>query len=150
MMDLGIYAVQAARYSVGEEPSFVTAQEFKTDHEKFSEVDETILWQMDFPGGAVSNSFTSYSSIANRLFISSGSKWMELRPAFNYRGIKGRTDEGEMNLPEINQQAAQMDDFSKCIIENTESDASGEEGLADLKVMESVYRSIKSGKKEKV
>jgi predicted dehydrogenase len=128
----------------------VTAQEFKTDAKKFSEVDETILWQMEFPGGAVSNSFTSYSSPANRLFISSETKWMELRPAFNYRGIKGRTDEGEMDLPEINQQAAQMDDFSKCIIDNTESGASGEKGLKDLKVIEAIYRSIKSGKKEKV
>ncbi len=150
MMDLGIYAVQAARYSIGEEPIYVTAQEYKTDSKKFSEVDETILWQMEFPGGAVSNSFTSYSSLANRFFISTETGWMELRPAFNYRGIKGRTDEGEMNLPEINQQAAQMDDFSKCIIDNLNSDASGEEGLKDLKVIEAIYRSIKTGKKEKV
>ena len=50
----------------------------------------------------------------------------------------------------INQQASQMDTFSKCILENLESDASGEEGLKDLKVIEAVYKSIKSGSKVKV
>ncbi len=34
MMDLGIYAIQAARYSIGKEPISVTAQEYKTDHTK--------------------------------------------------------------------------------------------------------------------
>ncbi|MBC7959660.1 MAG: gfo/Idh/MocA family oxidoreductase, partial [Vallitaleaceae bacterium] len=61
MMDVGIYAIQAARISTGEEPLYVTAQEFKTDKIKFNEVDETILWQMEFPSGAVSNSLTTYA-----------------------------------------------------------------------------------------
>ncbi len=30
-MDVGIYAIQAARYVTGKEPVSVTAQEFKTD-----------------------------------------------------------------------------------------------------------------------
>ena len=144
LVDVGIYAIQAARYCIGKEPLSITAQEYKTDYIKFSEVDETITWQMEFPSGNISSSFTSYSTQANRLYISTGNKWFELFPAFNYRGIKGSTNEGELNLPEINQQAAQMDDFSKCIIDNSESNASGEEGLKDLKVIETIYKSIKS------
>ena len=150
MMDLGIYAIQAARYSIGEEPLSVTAQEYKTDYKKFSEVDETITWQMKFPGGHVSNSYTSYSTSANRLYIGSERRWFNLFPAFSYRGIRGLTNEGELNLPVVNQQAVQMDTFSKCIIDNTESDASGEEGLKDLKVIEAIYKATKSGTKVKV
>jgi predicted dehydrogenase len=150
MMDLGIYAIQAARYSMGKEPFSVTAQEYKTDYKKFSEVDETITWQMEFPGGHISNSYTSYSTPANRFYISTENRWFTLFPAFNYIGIKGSTNKGELNLPQINQQAAQMDTFSKCIIDNTESDASGKEGLKDLKVIEAVYKSIESGSKVKV
>ncbi len=142
MMDLGIYAIQATRYTIGKEPRSVTAQEYKTDYKKFAEVDESITWQMEFPGEHVSNSFTSYSSPANRFYIGTDRKWFELFPAFSYRGIKGSTNDGELNLPEINQQAAQMDDFSKCIIDNSESNASGEEGLKDLKVIEAIYKSI--------
>jgi predicted dehydrogenase len=150
MMDLGIYAIQSARYSTGEEPVSLTAQEYKTDKEKFREVDETVTWQMEFPGGSVSSSFTSYSTSANRLYISSGRRWLELSPAFNYKGIKGSTDEGDLNLPVINQQAVQMDMFSKCIIDNSKSDAEGEEGLRDLKVIEAIYKSIETGTKVKV
>jgi len=150
MMDLGIYAIQGARYSIGKEPISVTAQEYKTDYKKFTEVDETITWQMEFPDGHISNSYTSYSTPANRLYISTENRWLNLFPAYNYRGIRGSTNSGELNLPEINQQAAQMDAFSKCILDNSESDASGEEGLKDLKVIEAIYKSIASGTKVKV
>ena len=150
MMDLGIYAIQAARYSIGKEPLSVTAQEYKTDYEKFAEVDETVTWQMEFPDGHVSNSYTSYTTPANNLYISTERRWFNLMPAFNYRGIKGMTNKGELNFPPVNQQAVQMDTFSKCIFDNTESDASGEEGLKDLKVIEAIYKSIESGTKTKV
>jgi hypothetical protein len=44
LMDIGIYAINGARYMVGEEPVWVTAQEAKTNPEKFKEgVDETTL-----------------------------------------------------------------------------------------------------------
>src|SRR5690606_1310562 len=49
LMDIGIYAVNGARYMVGEEPVWVTAQETKTDPAKFKEgVDETVLFQLGF------------------------------------------------------------------------------------------------------
>jgi len=150
MMDLGIYAIQAARYSIGKEPISVTAQEYKTDYEKFAEVDETVTWQMEFPGGHVSNSYTSYTTPANNLYISTERRWFNLMPAFGYGGIKGMTNEGEINFPPINQQAVQMDTFSKCILDNEESDASGEEGLKDLKVIEAIYKSIETGTKVKL
>ncbi len=150
MMDLGIYAIQAARYTIGNEPVAVTAQEYKTDTVKFKEVDETIIWQMEFPRGEISNSITSYSSQFNRLYISAENGWFELNPAYNYRGIKGRSNKGELDLRQINQQAAQMDDFSKCIIDDTKSTADGEEGLRDVKVIEAIYKSIAEGTKVKV
>ena len=150
LVDLGIYAIQAARYSIGEEPVTLTAQEYKTDYKKFAEVDESITWQMQFPGGHLSNSYTSYSTPANNLFISTENRWFNLMPAFSYSGIKGLTNQGELNFPPINQQAVQMDTFSKCILDGTESDAGGEEGLKDLKVIEAIYRSIASNTKVKV
>ena len=150
MMDVGVYAIQAARYSTGEEPISVTAQEFKTDPVKFKEVDETIFWQMEFPSGAVSNSATTYASSTERLFISAENGWVELRPAYGYGPLAGRTSKGELNIPQTNHQALQMEDFARCILENKESSVSGEEGLKDLKVVEAIYRAIASGKKEKI
>lgn len=150
LMDLGIYAIQAARYSTGEEPLTVTATEEKTDPVKFKEVDETIRWEMQFPGGAKSTSYTSYNGFGNRLRIDAEKGWLELEPAFAYGGIRGKTDKGTLNLPSVNQQAAQMDDFAQCIFHQSKSNADGEEGLKDMKVIEAIYRSIASGSAAKV
>jgi predicted dehydrogenase len=150
LVDVGIYAIQAARYSIGKEPLSVTAREYKNDYKKFSEVDETITWQMEFPGGHISNSSTSYSFPLNRLYIGTDRRWFNLQPAFSYNGLKGSTNEEALNLPEVNQQAQQMDDFSKCIADGSQSNASGEEGFKDLKVIEAIYKSIERKTKVKV
>jgi predicted dehydrogenase len=54
-MDMGIYALHAARFVIGEMPSSVLAREEKTKPDLFKEVDETIYWQMEFPSGALAN-----------------------------------------------------------------------------------------------
>lgn len=147
MMDLGIYCIQAARYVTGEEPIAVTAQEYKTDHVKFKEVDETITWQMEFPSGAVAHSMTTYASPSERLFISAEDGWLELSPAFAYGPIKGKTKDGELNFPHTRHQTLQLQDFAACILENRESPVNGEEGLKDLKIIEAIYKSIRTGGK---
>ena len=49
-------------------------------------------------------------------------------------------------LPNIDQMAAQMDDFSRCIIENENSRVAGEEGLRDVRIMQSIYESSATGR----
>lgn len=47
MMDIGIYSINGARYMIGEEPIWVTAQETKSNPEKFKKgIDETITFQL--------------------------------------------------------------------------------------------------------
>ena len=147
MMDVGIYAIQGARYSIGSEPVYVTAQEYKTDKVKFREVDETISWQMEFPDGEVAFCSTTYASNIERLMISAENGWLELRPAFGYGPIKGKTHKGELTLPVVNHQAAQLDGMSLCITAKKESSAEGEEGVRDMKVIEAIYQSIAAGGK---
>lgn len=150
MMDVGIYAIQAARYITGEEPIAVTAREFKTDPVKFSEVDETIFWQMEFPGGAVSNSTTTYAAEVDRLFLTAENGWLELSPAFAYGPLAGRTDKGPLQLPIVHHQASQLDAMATCLLENKPCNADGEEGLKDMKVIEAIYKSIQTGGKVKI
>ena len=150
MYDVGVYAIQGARYASGEEPIAVTAQEFKTDPVKFKEVDETIFWQMEFPSGAVCTSVTTYASSTERLFASYENGWIELRPAYGYGPLAGKTNKGPLEIPHTNHQALQFDGMGRAILENKEITATGEEGLKDMKVMEAIYRSISSGKKEKI
>ncbi|MCP4191384.1 MAG: hypothetical protein GY768_12235 [Planctomycetaceae bacterium] len=60
LMDVGIDALQACRYLTGQDPNSVMARETKTDPIKFAEVDETILWSMEFPNGVTANCSTTY------------------------------------------------------------------------------------------
>ena len=151
MMDMGIYTIQGARYVTGEEPLYVTAKEEKTKPELFKEVDETIFYQLEFPGGIKANGKSSYNANWNSLQVKAEKGWFELSEAYRYNGMKGTTSQGPMTFdPNVNQQALQMDDFARCITEKKHSRISGEEGLKDMMVVEAIYRSVASGKKEKI
>ena len=43
-----------------------------------------------------------------------------------------------------------MDDFARCILTNTPSKVSGEEGLRDIRILMAIYQSIKSGQPVKL
>jgi flagellin-like protein len=112
LMDVGIYALQACRYLTGEEPATISAQETKTNPEKFSEVDESIAWTMKFPGGVIAYCSTTYIvSGINRYTAYADNGWFGLDPAYSYGGIHGQTSEGEIDFPQIDQFAAEMDAY---------------------------------------
>ncbi len=148
LMDVGIYALQATRYLTGEEPVMVSAIETKTDPVRFAEVDESIVWTTKFPSGVVAYSSTSYKDggIQN-LRVNAENGWFELDPAFFYDGNHGRRSDGkEIRFPETDLFAAEMDDFARCILENTPSKVSGEEGLRDVRIMQAIYESVRTGR----
>ena len=62
LMDVGIYALQATRYLTGEEPVWISAATTQGDPARFSEVEESVLWQAKFPGGAISHCGSSYNN----------------------------------------------------------------------------------------
>ncbi len=147
LMDVGIYALQAARYLSGEEPILVSAIETKTDPVKFKEVDESITWQLKFPSGILANCSTTY--IANGIdfytaYAENGS--FGLNPAYNYDGNRAfRSDGQEIPPTSTDQFAAEMDDFAQCIQQNKPSIVSGEEGLRDIRLITAIYQSIHTG-----
>ena len=148
LMDVGIYCVQAVRYATGMEPVAVTAQEEKkTKPEKFKDVEESISFQMEMPDGMIAKCHSSYVVKESHLRVEAEKGWAELDPAYSYSGIKGKTSEGEMNLPQVNQQALQMDDFALCIKEGRPTSVSGEEGRQDVKVLQALYKAMHSGER---
>jgi predicted dehydrogenase len=148
LMDLGIYCVQAGCYATGEEPIAITAhEEPKKEPELFKEVEETMRWTMEFPSGAKAECLMSYNQQGNRLRVEAEKGWYELSPAYSYRGIAGKTSRGEMNFPQVNQQARQMDAFARCIIEDTPTTVPGELGRRDVKIIQAIYESARSGKR---
>ena len=152
LMDVGIYALQATRYLTGEEPITVSAMETKTDPVKFKDVDESIVWQLKFPRGIIAYCSTTYLvNGINRYTAYAEKGWFGLDPAYSYGGIRGRRSDGKEIAPEeIDQFAAEMDNFAQCILTNTTSKVSGEEGLRDVRILMAVYESIKTGQPVKL
>jgi len=151
MMDIGIYSINGARYMIGEEPVWVTAQETKTDKEKFKDgVDETIQFQLGFPSGAVASCLSTYNmNNLDRFFLDAQKGFGELYPATGYGPIKGRTNKGELTQPHQTHQTVQMDEMSDIILQGKTPvvPVDGEEGLKDLKIIDAIYLAVRKGKK---
>jgi predicted dehydrogenase len=149
MMDIGIYSINGARYMIGEEPVWVTAQETKTDNQKFKEgIDETILFQLGFPGGAVASCLSTYSlNNLDKFFLNGEKGFAEMQPSTGYGPIEGRTHKGKLTQPHITHQTLQMDEMSSIILENKKPivPVDGEEGLKDMKIIDAIYQAIKTG-----
>ncbi|WP_207492939.1 Gfo/Idh/MocA family protein [Aridibaculum aurantiacum] len=151
LMDVGIYCLQGCRYTTGMEPVAVTAREGnKTDTAKFKEVEETIYWELEFPNGAKADCMSSYTQVANVLRAEAENGWFELSPGYNYDGIQGKTSEGELKFPEVNQQALQMDDFAMAVKENRPTPVPGEMGRQDVKILQAIYKAMETGERVEI
>jgi predicted dehydrogenase len=149
LMDIGIYAINGSRYMTGEEPVWVTAQETKTDPEKFKAgVDETIQFQLGFPGGAVASCLSTYNmNFLDRFFLDGEKGFAELFPATGYGPIKGRTHQRELVHPHIAHQTIQMEEMAGIILAGKQPalPVDGEEALKDLKIIDAIYQATQTG-----
>lgn len=146
MMDIGIYALNAARYTTGEEPLWVSAQEVKTDPVKFAEVDETITFQLGFPSGAIASCLSTYNfNHLDKLFVVGEKGFAELQPAYGYGPIEGHTDRGPISQPVVTHQTLQLDGMAGIILDNApmQPAVDGEEGLRDMQIIDAIYESIR-------
>jgi len=107
---------------------------------------------MTFPGGLNTTCKTNYERSDMHGFTVTAEKGsFGLNPAYNYNSSRGTRSDGQtINLPSVNQFAAEMDDFAKCIMNNKSSKVSGEEGLRDVKIMMAIYDSARTGKPVKL
>jgi len=154
LMDIGIYSINGSRYMTGEDPIWVTAEETKNDPVKFKEgVDETIQFQLGFPGGSVASCLSTYSmNNLDRFFLDGTRGFAELQPATGYGPIMGRTNKGEINQPVVTHQTVQMEEMSDIILHGKQPivPVDGEEALKDLKIIDAIYEAVKTGKKVKL
>jgi predicted dehydrogenase len=153
--DVGIYCLNATRYLTGEEPIEVFARMFSTPGDpRFKEVEETMVFELRFPSGALATCTCGYGNHRLQRYTAVGSRaWAELNPAFPYRGLRLRTAHAEGKLEQVseehldekNQFALEIDHMSRCVTENRTPHTPGEEGLADLRIIEQLYASAQAG-----
>lgn len=152
MYDMGVYPLNAARYSTGLEPIAVSATHSTNRPEIFTEVDETTSFELEFPDGITASCKTSFGENLNNLEINCENGWYYLRPFQSYSGVKGKTSDGTI-LPPFgkNQQAVQMDDDARAILNDQPVLVPGEDGLRDIVILEKIYESAaKNGERLKL
>lgn len=145
LMDVGIYAVQAAMYSMGKLPTSVSATDKTRNSSKFKEVEGTLHWDLTFPDGIHQHGKTSYEESHNNLRVDAENGWAQVNPAFSYSGIRGTTSNGSMDFPQVNQQMLQMDDFARCILEDDQTIVPGEMGKRDVRILYAIYQAAETG-----
>ena len=150
LMDIGIYALNAARYMTGEEPVAVYAHETTDRNDpRFREVEDMIEFELEFPSGVIGSCMSMYSANQNHILLMGEKGRIELEPATGYGGQKLWVGEGRNNEitpppgPGKTQWAAQLDHLSQCVLGGREPIVSGEEGLRDIRIVEAIYRSAR-------
>lgn len=154
--DMGVYCINAARYLFRDEPVEVMAFSAKGGEERFSKVDEMTSVTLRFPGERLATFTCSFGSADVGRYTLVGTKGtLTAEPAFEYAsGIRYRTTiDGKTQtrkLPKRDQFAAELIYFSECIQKDKQPEPSGVEGLADVRIIEAIYESAKSGKVVKI
>jgi predicted dehydrogenase len=151
MMDIGIYSVNGARYMVGEDPIWVSAQQTKTNPSKFKDgIDETIQFQMGFPSGAVASCLSTYNmNYLDRFFLNGSKGFIEMQPSTGYGPIQGKSHLGPLSGSVVNHQTVQMDAMAGILLYKEQAPVAvdGKEGLKDMKIIDAIYQACRSGNK---
>ncbi len=152
MMDIGIYSLNASRYLSGEEPTQVNAMMYSAPGDpRFKEVEENVIFQLHFPSGILANCSSSYGYFHQSRYCVVGTEGrLKMDPATWYSGNRLKVERDnkieEIELPERDHFAAEMEHMSDCVMQNKEPLTPGEEGLRDLKIIAAVYEAAKTGK----
>lgn len=152
LYDIGIYCINAARHLFGDEPLEV-ASITVAGSKKGSSVEESASCVLRFPGDRLATfcvSFGTDKTSAYRVVGTKGS--LRVEPAYELasglelhfsRQGRNRT----IKYKKRDQFAPELIYFSNCILNDVEPEPSGEEGLADVRIIRALYRSAKSGRR---
>lgn len=149
--DLGVYCVNAARHLFAAEPIEVFAQAIQKEG-----VDDTTTVLLKFPDDRLAHFCVSNSVAGVSSYRIAGDKGdLRLEPAFEYSEgnthyltIDGKTK--EESFGKSDQFAPELIYFSRCILADETPEPSIEEGICDIRVIEAILASTRSGKPVKL
>ena len=153
LYDIGIYCINAARYIFGEEPTEVIGMAgTRSSDARFSGVEEQLVAALRFPDDRLASFSVSFGAASTGWYEIVGTKGsLRLDPAYEYRGERkqdvtiGDKTKRKKFKP-CDQVAPEISYFSDCILNGKEPEPSGVEGLADVRIIRALYRSIDEGK----
>lgn len=151
LYDIGIYCINAARHLFDAEPVEVFACDAKLEDPRFSEVEESTSAILRFSQGRVATFTCSfgaaresvYEVIGTRAVLRSDPAYERAHPSTHSIIADGVTT--KRVFPQQDQFASELAEFSDCVLEGRDPESSGEEGLADVRIIEALQRSAETG-----
>jgi predicted dehydrogenase len=156
LWDIGIYCVNAARHLFAAEPVEVSAIVAARDEERFEEVEEMAAAQLRFPDERIASFVCSFGAANVSSYRVVGTEGdLRVEPAYPYAtGLAHHLTTGggtvTHEFPQVDQFAPELLYFSRCVLEGREPEPSGLEGLIDVKIIEALYESARSGRPVKL
>jgi len=152
LYDIGIYCINASRYLFCDEPTEVFGVTASGDDPRFTEVEEMVTVTLKFPRSRLATFTCSFGSAnMDQLDLVGSDCALHIEPAYGYSGsLKWRLKRGahveERNFPAGDQFGGEIVYFSNCIRRHERPEPSGIEGLADVRIINAVYESVRLGK----
>lgn len=148
LFDIGIYCINAARHLFRSEPLCVAGLAARNASDpRFAEVEESFTGLLKFSQGRTAQFTCSFGANEESSFKVIGSKGkIELQRAFEIKGVRTlKITQGESErakaFVETDQFGPEFLYFSDCILNQREPEPSAGDGLADVEIMEALYRS---------
>ncbi len=157
VLDMGPYPVNAARYVFGDEPEeVVSAVGVRHPEAGLGDFADTVAVTLRFPGNRLAQFTVSYYANTLDAFFAVGTKGsVYLNPAYMYgQPLEQTVTVGEKksrkSFKNTDHFGGELKYFSDCILNDKDPEPDGEEGYADVRVLEGILRALKSGKPEKL
>ena len=148
LYDIGIYCINAARSLFRDEPTEVRAIAAGA----IGDVEESVSALLRFPNERLASFTASFGAGKVSEYRLVGTKGeLAVDPAYEYaRPLEHRlalegTVVSERRFAKRDQFAPELLYFSDCLLTNRDPEPSAEEGLADVRVIRALYRSIATG-----
>lgn len=152
LYDIGIYCINAARYLFQAEPLEVSAFSANNGDERFAEIDEMTTAAMRFPGERLAAFTTSFGVASAGWYELHGTEaTLRVDPAYGYsealvHHLTKDEQTTKKKFKKRDQFAPELQYFADCIRRNVEPEPGGQEGLADVTIIEALYESAQSGR----
>lgn len=151
LWDIGVYCVNEARSIFKSEPLEVMCMTASGTNGKFDEVEECAGVVMKFSGNRIASFVCSFGAEAVGEFSVFGTKGqIHVENAYEYttsRKITLKSEQGRktFRFKKVDQFAPELLYFSDAILKDRKIEPSGYEGLADVAVIEALYKSAATG-----
>ncbi len=149
LYDIGVYCINAARNLFRAEPTCVSAVSINSGLKSLAEIDETTAATLRFGDDRVATFITSFNAADVAAYRIVGTKGhLHADPAYEYaEGLKYTVTIGgrkrTKHVGKRDQFAPELLYFSDCILNDTQPEPSGEEGLQDVRLVEALYESAR-------